>query len=105
VLHIKVSTKESSGYHLGTSGSLTQLAIYFLRPEALHDLKYTDFFSKYIVYIKIPKRHIGKANLVDGYFELRTSGLKKPMYVCRRHVDLKIVQMKRLYITAGKNIL
>ena len=104
VLHIKLSTKEASGYHLGTSGSLTQIAIYFLRPEVLYGLKFTEVYAKYIVYSELPKRHIGKEDNVDGYFHLKTSGLKKTVFLCKRKVDLSIVQMKRLYITAGELI-
>ena len=103
VLHIKLSSKESSGYHLGTSGSLTQIAIYFLRPEVLHGLKYTELYAKYIVYAQLPKGQIGREGVIDGYFTLKTKGQKKKVYLCKRKVDLKIVQMKRLYITAGKS--
>ena len=102
VLHIKLSTKETSGYHLGTNGSLTQIAIYFLRPEVLHGLTFTEVFARYIVYSTVSKRLLGTEDTLDGYFQLKTSGLKSKVYLCKRKVDLLIVQMKRLYITAGE---
>jgi hypothetical protein len=79
---------------------LTDLELYFCRPELLWHLKYTDFNREYIGYYEISAI---RALDLNSYYILNIQGLNRPLYLCKRSESHPtLVRMEMLYPQAGE---
>lgn len=79
------------------------LLVYFNRPTALQNMKYTELFKYYISYSKLPARfrhNPESENDINGYFTLHIQTLPI-IYLCKRADTTAIIRLEMLYITAG----
>ena len=87
---------------------ITDLQIYYNRPAALHDLKFTKFFCKYNTSTNLPKYYQDNPNTADDvqldrhYFKVYIGQNQLIHYVyCPVKPVKRCVRIEMLYITSG----
>ena len=96
---IKVISDQSAS-SLINENKVTDLIIYFNRPECLHNLKYAELFNVYIWSYEKPKRNIYERNEI---YTLRIEGIEKVIYLYKKLSNKKsITRLEIVSITAGE---
>ena len=89
-------------------GKLTDLFVYFNRPNELDNLTYTDFMHKYVIMRKPPSSLFmaNKGTQPNSYFyleELDEMFGTKPVYIqFRENIDDSMIRLEKIDYTAGE---
>ena len=85
------------------SNKLTDLHVYFCRPVAYEDLKYTDFFKTYTWAKKLPIKLQTTIEGIDTYYSVHVLELDIIIYIYKRSDMSKcITRMEMLYPSSGE---
>jgi len=96
---VKIVSEQRSASAIA-DGKISDIIVYFNRPAALHNLKYTELFNSYTWSYKRPARF--NENEV-GYYIVYLSSNTRNIYLYRRtEHHLSITRMEVIAITAGE---
>ena len=89
-------------------GDVTDLQIYYNRPEVLHGLKYSEFLERYNTSSKLPKFYQDNRALKDNvsmdrhFFVIHFEGMEEFRYAYRPVREVKrCIRIEMLYVTSG----